>query len=640
MAIKGGKAAPYARDADETVSGSSAIGDDSHLGRDAALGTAGAAGLGAAGYEANKHYNDPSRATTSQTQTTGPATTSTTTNERHFPLSGGITSTGPASSTYGATQQLPDRTARGTLSDDSHLGRDTAIAGGLVGAGAGAGALAHEHRTHGPHGTDDIGAGRSSHALGDRPRDLAADNATYTDRSFHLPGDGAGFHHDNEKPFEGSVHHTHGPHASDVANRLDPHVPGEFPTESGTDRHLGRDAALGGAGLGAAGAGAYELIQRDQPSTASSLPTGQSTTGQSTGPGGVGSYEMAQGGDNSLHPAPATSSIAPQSQHHYGRDAAVAGGVGAAGVGAYELGKDHRDPTSETSDTLGGQQPASATGAYGLPDTQQHDPAYVPLSSSQAQGVPATGGVALTQQPGQEHHYGRDAALAGGAAGAGAGAYELGKEREGTAQAPQSYSQRDPLSTTTNTTTTTTTSVGQKPRTADPHTSNAQNAAQPQQTSHVGRDTAIAGGTGAAGVGAYEAEKLHHHGDGHNKLHKRDDPRGWTQEEKHERELQQAREREAAVGGDRGEKKESLIHRILHPGSHKHEKETTQHRGRDTEASTATGAAAASGVGGQEYGQQVAGQAPQQLDAEGRVIDPHTGLPMNVATHGDGSGGY
>ncbi|KAH9822064.1 hypothetical protein Tdes44962_MAKER10289, partial [Teratosphaeria destructans] len=562
-AIKGGKTGPYARDADETVSGSSATGDDSHLGRDAALGTAGVAGLGAAGYEANKHYNDPSRATTSQTHATGPATTSTTTNERHFPLSGGATSTGPASSTYAGTQQLPDRTAQGTLSEDSRLGRDTAVAGGLVGAGAGAGALAHEHRTYGPHGTDEIGAGRSSNALGDRPRDPALDNATYTARSFHLPGDSAGFHHDNEKPHEGYVHHTHGPHASDVANRLDPHVPGEFPTESGVDRHLGREAALGGAGLGAAGVGAYELSQRDQPSTASGLPAGQSTA-----TGGVGSYEMAQGGDDRLPPvseqqAPATSSIPPHSQHHHGRDAAVAGGGGAAGVGAYELGRDNRDPTAQSAGTLGGQQPASAIGASGLPATQQHDPAYVPLSSSQAQGVPATAGVSSQPQPGQEHHHGRDTALADG----GAGAYELGKEREGAAQAPQSHPQRDPLSTTTNTTTTTTTtSVGQKPTTTDPYASSAPTAAGPQQTSPpVGRDTGV--------------DKHHHHGDGHNKLHKRDDPRGWTPEEKHEREA-----------ADKGEKKESLIHRILHPHKHAEHESAAPSRGRDTAGSTATSA--------------------------------------------------
>ena len=30
-------------------------------------------------------------------------------------------------------------------------------------------------------------------------------------------------------------------------------------------------------------------------------------------------------------------------QHHYGRDAAVVGGVGAAGLGAHELGKDHHN---------------------------------------------------------------------------------------------------------------------------------------------------------------------------------------------------------------------------------------------------------------------------------------------------------
>ncbi|KAI7179325.1 hypothetical protein KC317_g13200, partial [Hortaea werneckii] len=45
-------------------------------------------------------------------------------------------------------------------------------------------------------------------------------------------GDHFGFHKDDEKPTEGVVHHTNGPHASDMANKLDPHIPGEFPTET------------------------------------------------------------------------------------------------------------------------------------------------------------------------------------------------------------------------------------------------------------------------------------------------------------------------------------------------------------------------------------------------------------------------
>jgi hypothetical protein len=66
-----------------------------------------------------------------------------------------------------------------------------------------------------------------------------------------------------------------------------------------------------------------------------------------------------------------------------------------------------------------------------------------------------------------------------------------------------------------------------------------------------------AAGAGAAGVGAAGV-----YGGG-----------SALTDDKHERKLQQAREDEAEKGGDHGEKKPSLIQKILHPGSHGKDKD-------------------------------------------------------------------
>ena len=181
----------------------------------------------------------------------------------------------------------------------------------------------------------------------------------------------------------GYAHFTHGPHITDTANRLDPHVPGEYPLEGGQDRHshthAGRDTALAGA----AGVGAHEATRhhdRGLGNTSSGLPS------TSTGTSGLGN-------DPSLG----------QSQHHYGRDAALAGGAGAAGLGAHDLA--HRDRHTGTSGTTG------TTGTHSLGSTFDEQRAEPPHA--------------------HEHHYGRDAAAVGGAGALGAGAYEAERHHHG-----------------------------------------------------------------------------------------------------------------------------------------------------------------------------------------------------------------
>jgi hypothetical protein len=86
-----------------------------------------------------------------------------------------------------------------------------------------------------------------------------------------------------------------------------------------------------------------------------------------------------------------------QDQHHYGRDAAVVGGVGAAGAGVYE----------EQKHIKHGQDSKSVE-SYQDQRAIPHHPAQAVDNNS--------------KQPAQEHHTGRDAAAIGtlGAAGAGA----------------------------------------------------------------------------------------------------------------------------------------------------------------------------------------------------------------------------
>ena len=261
---------------------------------------------------------------------------------------------------------------------EHHYGRDAALGGGAGAGAAGLGALAHNH----------------------------ANKKNY-EQPFTTTGT-------QNVPTGQNVTH---PSASGTQN---------FPTtQSGTDsstqqHHHGRDAALaGGAGAGAVGLGAlahehaYRNKGLEQPSTTGSqnAPTGQTTT-----------QPYATGAQNVSNNQAATQQPTSQ-QHHYGRDAAIAGGAGAAGVGAYELGKNR-----------GVDQP-STTGAHNLPShqatTQPPVSQYQPTAAT-AQQPGAHQRYDSVQKPGEkDSHKGRDAAAVAGVAGtAGAGAYAYDHEKE------------------------------------------------------------------------------------------------------------------------------------------------------------------------------------------------------------------
>ncbi|KAI9780390.1 MAG: hypothetical protein M1816_002876 [Peltula sp. TS41687] len=253
---------------------------------------------------------------------------------------------------------------------------------------------------------------------------------------------GAGLHSHGTSHETGYGGPTTGPHSSNLANRLDPrvdqgslshhHPTGGIPTNTSTQaptdtysgtlgrggdpastgHHYGSAATAGSAATG--GVAAYELGKHHHHAEPSSTTTGPlgSTQPYGTAPGSVPEYrtekgdphhskdEKKQGGHGLLgflHKDKHPDVEEQKPSHHYGRDTATAGGVAAAGVGAYELGKHHGEPSS------------TATG---------------PLSSSTSPPYGSvTGSVPETSHTG--HHLGRDT-LGAGAVGAGAvGASEL-----------------------------------------------------------------------------------------------------------------------------------------------------------------------------------------------------------------------
>lgn len=345
---------------------------------------------------------------------------------------------------------------RGILGHDSGLGAETGTGIAATSTGAGIG-----------HGSE---LGKHEHsALG-----------------HEYQGDPCG----PEESAPGAPHFTTGPHATDTANRLDPHVASDLtaPTESTKtssgshgDHHLNRDATLA-AGVGAAGAGAYES-SRDAPS--STDPT-SSTTGPHKS-SLLNKLDPRVKTENTEVPKDTGSSITDGSyptskDHRHGRDAGLAGAGGVAGYEA-EKGLGSRDYPGDSN-------PYSTSGL---------DPR---VDSNPVTG-PGTIGSTDTTKTGRDHHYGRDAGLVGAG---GVAAYEAEKHLDKdhkpseTSHIPESVggsSYDKPLNTTSSGYDQTPGIVGEQGKGSD---------------HQYGRDAGLAGaGLGAGGVAAYEAEKHHGH---------------------------------------------------------------------------------------------------------------------------------
>ena len=301
--------------------------------------------------------------------------------------------------------------------------------------------------------------------------------------------------------------HTDGPHATDTANRLDPHVAGDGTTSGGHHHgHTGRDAALAG-GLGAgAGAGAYEA-SRDTPGTTTGTSGGSGVDPYNTNTEGTSSTGKTAGPHksdllNKLDPrvdsdlskqqgttgTTGTGLDSSSTDRHYGRDAGLAGAGGAA---AYEAEKHHRD--NEPRNTTSGLGSSDQYGSSGL------DPRVDNTGSGY-------GGTTDTTGTGKDHHLGRDAAL-----GAGAGGLAYEAERAHGKPTQSSTIPSDTTGAAYDNTTGPTGSGYDQAGTAlagsghQPATGYTDDR-QPQTTSHhLGRDAALGAGAGGA---AYEADKM------------------------------------------------------------------------------------------------------------------------------------
>jgi len=287
-------------------------------------------------------------------------------------------------------------------------------------------------------------AGGTNAVSGDAARaNLGLDRFSAIDHSSHshsFRGDPC-----ETEPAEKTLAFIPGPHATVAANMLDPHVPGEFPREDGMDPHSSqgglsapipseplaatrlpepshdhsrnREAAvIDGVGVvGAAEIGDLAAHKKSMPSSSSA--TASPLGSNPTHPTPLGSHGALP--DRTVPTQqPVSSSTNLENEHHHGRNAAlVGGGATAAGLGAYAATRDHEQQPLGSS-AINSVAPQS--GAY-QPIAQSSSPQHVPGNplTGKLDAQPQTAGYQTTQQPplGQEkeHHYGRNAALAGGA---------------------------------------------------------------------------------------------------------------------------------------------------------------------------------------------------------------------------------
>ena len=290
--------------------------ESSSLGRDAAIGAGvGAAGVGAASaYDGSRDQPGLSSSTGSAGQTSfydaatapvhGSGTTSSAiggpTTSQGYGLEPGTTSSAVGGTTDRQFDTTPSTTGGATVpTSERHTGRDAAVAG--AGAGAlGAGAYEYEK---------DRGDSRptgAEHFDGSAPQG-------YSSTSDYPGGTSKGYTSTTPYPTAGHEYSAASGYPGGASRGYDSAVPEP-------EQHTGRDAALGGAGVGALGAGAYEHEKRLDNERAA--PTGRTT---------------AQPYDSSAADPRTTQGYDQTTHHHTGRDAAIAGaGAGAAGAGAYE----------------------------------------------------------------------------------------------------------------------------------------------------------------------------------------------------------------------------------------------------------------------------------------------------------------
>lgn len=374
-------------------------------------------------------------------------------------------------------------------SHHDHRGEEAALAGGAGGAGLGA----YEGSRRAPGSSTGTGFDSS--------------NAGATGSS--STGKMAGFHKndmlnklDPRVDSDLSKQQAGSTSGMGATGALDPYSP---TTPTGRDRHLGRDAALGGAG----GAAAYEAEKHHGHGTGTTGTTSGSdpydtsrTTGTTSSVGSSDPYDSSRG------------TTGTKEDHHLGRDAAL--GAGAGGL-AYEAERHQGKPTqsfTSPSDTTG-----SAYGNTGGPTDSNYDQAGTQLAGSGHQPVIGRHHITTGNDAEQSHkshglfghhttrndaekshkshgllghHKDKDAAEVGGAGYEAERLHNTGRVDPGT-QVREHEHPGASLATYP--------SPGYGNERADAGTSHGHHTAH-----HTGRDAAL-GGAAVGGAG-YEAEKL------------------------------------------------------------------------------------------------------------------------------------
>ncbi|ESZ93464.1 BcPIO4 [Sclerotinia borealis F-4128] len=365
----------------------------------------------------------------------------------------------------------------GSHGTSSHYGRDAILGSGAVGA---AGLAEHEHRKHentglasnnqtyghaedsrGPHNSAALNAAdprvdsHNNTSAGYGTRGAYGTNTTGSSER-HLGRDagavgttgavGEGIHHHNNQYNQGGlIGRSNGPHTTETANLLDPNLSNSGVHTEGAHTHHGHGTQSKGR---VEGGGAEEADGVH----------GAKGTSAGAGIVPVGAYESGRGHNTTAGPHSSNSAnkadprvdsdLSKQQDHHYGRDAVVAGGVGGA---AYETNKLHHNSASTTA------------GPHSSNLENKVDPR---VDSNRSR---------------EQHQYGRDASLGGGA---GTATYEADRHHHNTANTtagPHSSNLENK---------------------ADPRVDSDRS----KEGHHYGRDAALGGA--AAGT-AYEANKHH-----------------------------------------------------------------------------------------------------------------------------------
>ncbi|CAO2652422.1 Nn.00g007050.m01.CDS01 [Neocucurbitaria sp. VM-36] len=448
--------------------------------------------------------------------------------------SGQHSAVGPTSTTDNSTSQHELRhtgsleqpqSKSSDITGEHHYGRDAALVGGLGAGAAGLGTYAASQK----HEASDVdskplyeeSSPYSSKTLD--PRVLGTKGSLEEPRSDPQAKSETLPHHAAQTSNPTGYSATSGPTASHGTKSEDP------------QHHYGRDAALVGAGAATAGGLHHTLQRNDTPSTgtavlpqdsayaseplststappqssttsAGSVPQ-QRSTGNDTFYGTSGapapvvdrSAQQQQPLSNLGHTSTSGTSAVPEKdpQHHYGRDAALAGGGAATAGGLYAASRDNKADTGPASKTIG---PHDSNIANILDPRVQPDPSKQKDHTSTGPHKSDTLNRAdpkvdeKTRQQG-EHHYGRDAAAVGGTGAAGYGAYEAAKaydEHRSTQPGASMNEQRYD-----------TTATGATKSSPVP-TQSQYNYNDPSTTSNVNRNAALGtgAGLGAAGAGA------------------------------------------------------------------------------------------------------------------------------------------